>query len=357
MPKGLGGYQPDTKSPSSRRADFDLRRRIGSGGGSGTPGPPGPTGPPGPPGPSGPPGGATYSQLVGGAISQIVTHNLNTRDVQVEVYRATAPYDRIDCDVEHTDANNVTLRFLTTPAANAYDVIILGAGTSGVTDLYVNITGDTMTGDLVLAADPDQPLEAATKQYVDAQLKSAVQATYQWNTNTTMADPGAGYVRANNSTPATATQLAASLYDSSGTARVAILELETGDKIALYFESDLNRYSKYIISGPITNNANTWVLIPVTPDTTSGTYTPGNNQHITAIWSATSGGGGGAVSYTHVQSIPAAVWSITHPLPFRPNVSLVDTADDVIEGDVSYDSASLITVTYSGATGGKAYLS
>jgi|SRR5215471_644241 len=28
MAKVLGGYQPDTKAPSSRRADFDLQRRV-----------------------------------------------------------------------------------------------------------------------------------------------------------------------------------------------------------------------------------------------------------------------------------------------------------------------------------------
>jgi hypothetical protein len=33
--------------------------------------------------------------------------------------------------------------------------------------LYVNVGGDTMTGPLVLAADPANPLEAATKQYAD----------------------------------------------------------------------------------------------------------------------------------------------------------------------------------------------
>jgi len=33
---------------------------------------------------------------------------------------------------------------------------------------YVDRGGDTMTGDLVLPQDPDQPLEAATKQYVDS---------------------------------------------------------------------------------------------------------------------------------------------------------------------------------------------
>lgn len=35
-------------------------------------------------------------------------------------------------------------------------------------DLYVNVSGDTMTGSLILAHDPTQPLEAATKQYAVA---------------------------------------------------------------------------------------------------------------------------------------------------------------------------------------------
>lgn len=35
-------------------------------------------------------------------------------------------------------------------------------------DRYVNISGDTMTGDLILNADPTDPLGAATKQYVDS---------------------------------------------------------------------------------------------------------------------------------------------------------------------------------------------
>jgi hypothetical protein len=167
----------------------------------GVPGPVGPTGPPGPQGEPGQPGtsGGLYSQLVGGSASQLVAHNLGSRDVQVEMYRATAPYDRIDCDVEHTDVNSVMLHFLDTPAVNAYSVVILGG------------------------------------------------------------DP--------------------------------------------------------------------------------------------------TGGPSGELGYTHVQSTPAAVWSITHPLSFTPNVSVVDSADDQVEGDVSYDSPSLITLTFTAAFSGKAYLS
>lgn len=41
----------------------------------------------------------------------------------------------------------------------------------------VDIAGDTLTGDLVLAGDPDQPLEAATKRYVD-NVVSAASGTY-----------------------------------------------------------------------------------------------------------------------------------------------------------------------------------
>ena len=43
---------------------------------------------------------------------------------------------------------------------------------SGVDPVYVNITGDTMTGALVLSSNPTEPLQAATKQYVDQLISS-----------------------------------------------------------------------------------------------------------------------------------------------------------------------------------------
>lgn len=39
---------------------------------------------------------------------------------------------------------------------------------------FLPLAGGTMTGDIVLARDPDQPLEAATKQYVDAAITAAI---------------------------------------------------------------------------------------------------------------------------------------------------------------------------------------
>lgn len=61
----------------------------------------------------------------GAATSIAVTHNLNTRDVQVQVYDATT-FETVWCDVVRTSATVVTLVFAVAPAANAYRVVIFG---------------------------------------------------------------------------------------------------------------------------------------------------------------------------------------------------------------------------------------
>ena len=60
------------------------------------------------------------------ATSTSVTHNLATWSVLVEVYRSGAPYDTVDCDVEHTTANSVTVRFAVAPAATEYLIVVMG---------------------------------------------------------------------------------------------------------------------------------------------------------------------------------------------------------------------------------------
>jgi hypothetical protein len=63
---------------------------------------------------------------VGAGTAVVVPHNLNSRDVVVEVYRSTTPWDSIGCTVERTDLNNVTLRFAAAVAAAAYRVVVTG---------------------------------------------------------------------------------------------------------------------------------------------------------------------------------------------------------------------------------------
>jgi hypothetical protein len=62
----------------------------------------------------------------GAATFFAVTHNLGTRDVLVNVYTIAAPYETVETDVERTDANTVTIRFASAPAAGAYRVVVIG---------------------------------------------------------------------------------------------------------------------------------------------------------------------------------------------------------------------------------------
>jgi len=62
-------------------------------------------------------------------------------------------------------------------------------------------------------------------------------------------------------------------------------------------------------------------------------------------------------AYAHAQIGPSAVWTVVHGLGYRPNVTVVDSGGTVVEGTVGYVSASELTITFSAAFSGTAYLS
>jgi hypothetical protein len=52
----------------------------------------------------------------------------------------------------------------------------------------------------------------------------------------------------------------------------------------------------------------------------------------------------------------SAVWVVTHNMGKFPSVSIVDTANDQVEGEVKYNSNNQLTITFTAAVAGKAYL-
>lgn len=61
-------------------------------------------------------------------------------------------------------------------------------------------------------------------------------------------------------------------------------------------------------------------------------------------------------SHIHVQSTPAVQWTITHNLGKFPSVSVVDSAEQEVIGEVEYVSDSVLIVKFSAAFSGKAYI-
>jgi hypothetical protein len=67
-----------------------------------------------------------FAQTIGDGSSTAitVTHNFNSRDVEVEVYRNSGNYDTVLVETRRTSVNAVQLVFDVAPASNAYAVVV-----------------------------------------------------------------------------------------------------------------------------------------------------------------------------------------------------------------------------------------
>ena len=72
------------------------------------------------------------------------------------------------------------------------------------------------------------------------------------------------------------------------------------------------------------------------------------------------GGIGGSSANTrrhvHTQTFASTDWVISHTLGGHPSVTIVDSADTYVIGDVKYDSNTQITVSFTVPFSGYAYL-
>jgi hypothetical protein len=60
-------------------------------------------------------------------------------------------------------------------------------------------------------------------------------------------------------------------------------------------------------------------------------------------------------NFVHSQGVPASQWVITHNLGKKSSVTVVDSADQVVIGQVTYNSVNQVTLDFQGSFSGKAY--
>ena len=105
-----------------------------------------------------------------------------------------------------------------------------------------------------------------------------------------------------------------------------------------------------IISSTNTNNVAVVVKDSPTVEVVSKTQQPTVDIVIT----------GGIVgvdkNFVFTQSSASATWTINHTLNKFPAVEVVDSANDIVIGNVTYNSTTQITITFTAAFSGKAYL-
>lgn len=60
--------------------------------------------------------------------------------------------------------------------------------------------------------------------------------------------------------------------------------------------------------------------------------------------------------HVHTQMAAATTWVINHLLGGKPSVTIVDSADTVVVGEVTYNSNTQVTVEFTSPFSGYAYL-
>lgn len=64
----------------------------------------------------------------------------------------------------------------------------------------------------------------------------------------------------------------------------------------------------------------------------------------------------GVDTYIYEQQVASDFWTIVHNLDKYPSVSIVDSGDSLVIGDVDYIDSNTLTIKFIGAFSGKAYL-
>jgi hypothetical protein len=105
--------------------------------------------------------------------------------------------------------------------------------------------------------------------------------------------------------------------------------------------------SQYVRPG---SNTTTYVNDIISITTPSGTSSFGTSDVVTQVVVPD-------IAYAHTQGTASATWTILHNLDFYPNVTVVDSAGTIVEGEITYTNRNQVVLTFAASFSGKAYLS
>ena len=76
---------------------------------------------------------------------------------------------------------------------------------------------------------------------------------------------------------------------------------------------------------------------------------------VTLIGSGSPNSGSSDAKYVYTQSSASAIWVVPHNLNKYCSVTVVDSNNDVVIGDIRYNSLNQVTLTFTAAFTGQAY--
>jgi hypothetical protein len=150
----------------------------------------------------------------------------------------------------------------------------------------------------------------------------------------------------------TITSLIVSVNDISPQYVVNFLNYLVGSQILISEQNDVNNFGHYnIVSYVITANPNYYLMTLALVGSNGAAVV--DEYYDMALFTLSDGSD---KSYVFVQGVPATTWTIQHNLQKFPSITVIDSGNTVVIGQYTYINNNNVTLTFSAAFAGKAYL-
>lgn len=222
-------------------------------------------------------------------------------------------------------------------------------------------------GDKVIGT--DQGANQATKNYTLGEISDLINNTnslgvadqavfaFQWDLSQGR-DPGTISFASgggNNTSFGNITSILLSKTGAGGKDIKNFLPLFAGKDIIIAESGDVNKFGHYHVVS----------IVDYVPDTnflevTLTCYVHNGNilkdKHYIFSEFVNPASNAGDKHFTYTQLSASSTWSITHNLDKFPSVSIVDSGNNVVIGDIQYTNTNELTITFNASFSGKAYL-
>lgn len=137
--------------------------------------------------------------------------------------------------------------------------------------------------------------------------------------------------------------------DVSGSSLAEYTQKILNSRINIVEVGSKNNFAVYVVSSITTDLIYTnFFRVTLLYKSGNGTLSKDKYYSISAV-------AVGDLSYTHTQLDPEAVWTVSHNLGKKPSVTVVDSADTAVIGEIDYIDENNVTLTFIAAFSGKAY--
>ena len=213
-------------------------------------------------------------------------------------------------------------------------------------------------------------LNKSTKQYtakavaeylnINSKISISAQMVFKYwvldiGNNNVSVTPGFGefYGPVDGSAFTSITTLQLSIKDTSGQDVIAFMDYIVGNNILISEQNEISIFGHFKIDSYTINNPDDdFYTLNLTNISGNGDLTEFLYYDFAVFSLPTQG----VPTFEYEQTVPSTSWEITHNLSKFPSITVIDSGDTVVAGEYVYNSNNKVTLNFSAAFAGKAYL-